>query len=353
MAVRVLVVDDSSFFRRQIQKFLDNDPEIEVVGTADNGREAIDKALELKPNVITMDIEMPVMDGISATREIMRLCPTPILMFSSLTTEGARSTLDALEAGALDFIPKRFEDISQNMEEVRRVLCSRVKGIGKQQRIPRAPVSIAPKPAAKEVVPAKPIVSDRAPAKRVDLVAIGTSTGGPVALQKVLTSLPQNFPVPLLLVQHMPGTFTAAFASRLNQICNVTVKEAEDGEMIKAGTAYLAPGGKQMRVRKRGSDTYLAIEAGDPAMTYKPCVDLTFKSIAENFGPKVLAIIMTGMGADGCEGARLLKSKGATIWAQDKETSVIYGMPAAIVDAGIADKVLPLQSIASHVMEKV
>lgn len=352
MAVRVLVVDDSSFFRRQIQKLLSEDSELEVVGTANDGKEAIEKTLQLKPDVITMDIEMPVMDGISATKEIMRQRPTPILMFSSLTTEGAKSTLEALDAGALDFIPKRFEDISRNLEEVKRVLCSKVREIGKHRQFIR-PVSQAIHKSAAAASPTTPppVITNRS--HKINLVAIGTSTGGPVALQEVLTKLPANFPVPIVLVQHMPGTFTPTFANRLNQLSQITIKEAEDGDMLKPGTAYLAPGGKQMLLKKRGIDTRIVIEPGDQTLNYKPSVDVTFSSIAEAFTSDVLAIILTGMGADGCEGAKRLKAKGSLIWAQDRETSVVYGMPAAIADAGIAEKILPLSSFSSHIIQQV
>ncbi len=349
MPVRVLIVDDSSFFRRQISRLLATDPQIEVVGTAANGREAIEQAKQLKPDAITMDVSMPVMDGISATREIMRQVPTPILMFSSLTTEGAQSTLEALDAGAVDFLPKQLRDIAANKDEVRTVLCERVKVIARRRRLALVRqargVPVTGTGQARESVPKA--------GKGLKLLAIGTSTGGPLALQTVLTPLPGDFPLPILLIQHMPGTFTPAFAKRLDQLCQIQVREAQDGDTLERGVAYLAPGGKQMTVAKRGGRLVLRVEAGDPELTYKPSVDVTFASIAEHVPGETLAIVLTGMGSDGCKGAKLLHKGGSRIWAQDEATSVVYGMPAAVNEAGIAERVLPLHEIAAQIMRQL
>lgn len=353
MPIRVLVVDDSGFFRRRIKEMLDSDPRLEVAGEAANGAEAIEMAARLKPDVITMDIEMPVMDGIAATRRIMQSHPCPILMFSSLTTDGAKATLDALDAGAVDYLPKRFEDISRNREEATKVLCdlvhtlSRGRGRGVAPAAPR-PVSHAPRP-----VPAFATTAPRAaavtrpaapPLRRgqFKLLAIGTSTGGPVALQEVLTKLPASFPLPIVMVQHMPGSFTPAFAARLNQLCAITVKEAADGDVLQPGTAYLAPGGKQMLLESRGGRQLLRVVEPEAGQTYKPCVDITFNSIARVYPSQTLAVILTGMGADGREGSRTLKQGGSQIWSQDEASCVVYGMPAAVADAGLSDRVLPL-----------
>lgn len=341
---RVLVVDDSAFFRRRIVEMLKTDPNLDVVDSAANGREAVDKARSLKPDVITMDIEMPEMDGISAVRRIMAANPTPVLMFSSLTHEGAKATLDALEAGAMDFLPKSFDDISKNRDEVARVLCRRVTSIARRARSMARPAATAARPTAGATAAA---ADTGGPVNLRDfgIVAIGASTGGPVALQKVLQALPGNFPLPLVLIQHMPATFTPAFAERLNQQCAISVKEAEDGEELKPGLALLAPGGKQMTVETVAGRTKVRISESEPAQHYRPCVDVTFGSVANTFGGKVLAVVLTGMGADGREGARLLKQKGAKVWAQDEATSVIWGMPGAVSEAGLADRVLPLPSI--------
>jgi two-component system chemotaxis response regulator CheB len=347
MPSRVLIVDDSAFFRHRIEELLKQDKNLEIVGSARNGKEAIEKTLELRPDVITMDIEMPVMDGITAVREIMGQCPTPILMFSSLTTEGAQATLEALEAGAMDFLPKKIDDISADKNEAARILRARVRLIaarglrkkhtpgaapGRDAGIPRTPPDVH---------------------KDYHLLAIGTSTGGPLALQEILTKLPENFPLPVILIQHMPSTFTRTFAQRLDSLCQLGVKEAEDGDVLKPGHAYLAPGGKQMLVKQSGNNVVISIVESEPGQHYKPCVDTTFRSIAETYSNDVLAMILTGMGSDGREGARALKKNGSTIWAQDEETSVIYGMPAAVVEAGLAECVLPLSKISETILQSV
>lgn len=378
MAVRVLVVDDSRFFRRRVTEMLASDKQLEVVGMAENGLEAIDMAAKLKPDVITMDIEMPVMDGITAVRRIMAANPTPILMFSSLTTDGAQATLDALDAGAVDFLPKRFEDISQDKDLAKKQLCARVLQIGSRKRFgsalpprqtaarlpttpmmgrrtDRAPVArpvaaSAATPAAQPVVPS-PAPQPRGPVpagwlrNNFQIVAIGASTGGPVALQDLLTKLPANFPLPIVMIQHMPATFTAAFSQRMARLCKIGVKEAAEGDVLQPGVAYLAPGGMQMLVEKRGTGFVLRIKEAAPGQTYKPCVDITFSSIAKCAPGKVLSIILTGMGADGREGMRELKKDQSVVWAQDEATCVVWGMPGAVVEAGLADQVLPIQDI--------
>ncbi|MBI5039710.1 MAG: chemotaxis response regulator protein-glutamate methylesterase [Gammaproteobacteria bacterium] len=353
--VRVLVVDDSGFFRRRIVEILDADDHITVVGTAANGREAIQKVMELKPDVVTMDIEMPVMDGITAVKRIMKLQPTPVLMFSSLSYEGAQATLDALDAGALDFLPKRFDEFSQDREEAKRILRARVRQIGARGLGPKPTVTTTATGTRTATPAAASARRPVAAARRGDfrLVTIGSSTGGPVALQQVLTQLPATFPLPILLIQHMPSTFTPAFAQRLNQQCQIRVKEAEDGEMIEKGTAYLAPGGRQMGLVDRGGKVLVRIYDGDASLHYKPSVDLAFASAAEVFPGKVLSIVMTGMGADGREGARALKKGGATVWAQDEATCVIFGMPGAVVEANLADQVLPLGDIGRELAKSV
>ncbi|RXJ72933.1 chemotaxis response regulator protein-glutamate methylesterase [Veronia nyctiphanis] len=372
MTLKVLVVDDSSFFRRRVSEIINGDPRLEVIDCAVNGREAIDKTVQLKPDVITMDIEMPVMDGITSVREIMRQQPTPILMFSSLTHEGAKATLDALDAGALDFLPKKFEDIACNRDEAVSLLQNRVREIARKgifmRRASPASSTLASSPALdarkEPTLPKRPLTdklnsakptpkrvagSFQASGKRYQLLAIGTSTGGPVALQKVLSALPANFPIPIVLVQHMPATFTAAFATRLNGLCKITVKEAEDGESIRPGCAYLAPGGLQMMVDGRPGSSRIKLVDGGDRMNYKPCVDVTFGSAAKIYGNSVLSIIMTGMGADGREGSRMLKSAGSTIWAQDADSCVVYGMPQAVAKEGISSEDLPLDRIAERI----
>lgn len=377
MTIKVLVVDDSGFFRRRLTEILSSDHDFEVVGTASNGREAVEKTVELRPDVITMDYEMPVMDGITAVKQIMQSCPTPVLMFSSLTHEGARVTLDALEAGAIDYLPKNFEDISRNPERLKQMLCDKVRAVSRTNKraLSRPTAAVAPsKPVAARVLPKADVTSREAikplatrpvepaavaaksptatkarpKAKNYKLVAIGTSTGGPVALQKVLTSLPGNFPAPIVLIQHMPAAFTKAFADRLDKLCQIDVKEAEDGDMLRPGLALLAPGGKQMMIDPRG---HVKILPGDERLNYKPSVDVTFGSAARVFNDKVLAVVLTGMGADGREGARMLKAAGSQVWAQDEASCVIYGMPMAVVKADLADAIYSLDDVGPNIVE--
>lgn len=364
MPIRVLVVDDSRFFLRRIKEVLEKDPGIVVVDVAVNGQEAVEKAALHKPDIITMDIEMPVMDGITAVRKIMESNPTPVLIFSSLSTDGAKPTLEALEAGALDYLPKRLDDISPDKELAHQNFRQRVIDIartGKVRMRVRQRIATTASAASSSTVPRQsvggiPAVSPAAAyvpgttvtasiPRNTRLVAIGTSTGGPVALQEVLTKLPANFHLPIVLIQHMPGTFTPAFAQRLNQLCAINVKEAEDGDVLSAGTAYLAPGGKQMVLESRAGRVMLRVRESEPGQNYKPCVDITFTSAAQVYPGQVLAIVLTGMGADGREGSRLLKQTGSTVWSQNEASCVVYGMPCAVAEAGLSDKVLPLNQI--------
>lgn len=357
MTLKVLVVDDSNFFQHRLKEMLDEHPELKVVGIAANGREAIEKAKALKPDVITMDYEMPVMDGVSAVRQIMADRPTPILMFSSLTYEGARTTLDALEAGAVDFLPKNFAEISSDSKALKKKLHERLIAIARPKSALAATSSrtlsdnreVEPKPLAGLERKSDGGTADSVPRARVvplkgkiKLLLIGASTGGPVALADVLTKLPENFPLPIVLVQHMPENFTKAFAERLSRQCKIEVREARDGDVLKPGLALLAPGGQQLMIDKRGS---VKVLKGDSRVNYKPSLDITFGSAANAYGAKTLGIVLTGMGSDGCDGARLIKQQGGAIWSQDQESCVIYGMPMAVARDKITDRVLALNDI--------
>jgi len=415
MTIKVLIVDDSGFFRRRVVEILQGLSDLQIIGTATNGKEAIDLVAKLKPDVITMDYEMPLMDGITAVRHIMQANPTPVLMFSSLTYEGARVTLDALDAGAVDFLPKSFEAMSGDGTKIKRLLHDRIvavaqsrpgsrpesvsssavnqasqpslarpertqlqscvkpalngqstaarkpargastqKSVPGNQQNPRSERALAAHDKAKAAAKADP--SARAAKLRRQefaLVAIGTSTGGPVALQKVLTQLPANFPRPIVLVQHMPATFTPAFAERLDKLSRLSVKQAEHGEILKPATAYVAPGGKQMLIERAGNQGRIKILQGDNRLHYKPCVDVTFGSAAKVFPGKVLGIVLTGMGADGREGCRLLKQSDSQVWSQDEQSSVIFGMPMAVIKAGLADQVFSLEEFSSRLVDVV
>lgn len=426
MATKVLIVDDSTFFRKRLREIVESDPTMQVVGEAKDGKEGVDMTQKLRPDVITMDVEMPVMDGITAVKEIMSKCPTPILMFSSLTFEGANSTFKALEAGAVDFMPKNFDDIAHRREEALKNLIASIKAVSRSRvrgfRPAPAPAATA-KPATAPATSAfrstagtaagslrttaassaftsrtaAPSTASAAPAtagaamgqykkinemlsseqgvpaaarkftfgdhksettafkksgKSHSIVAIGSSTGGPVALQQIIPNLPK-LPVPVVIVQHMPASFTATFAARMDSMSQLHVVEATDGDILEAGTCYIAPGGKQMIFEKVGVKTRIRIISDTGRVAYNPCVDVSFASLCQIYGGKVLAMILTGMGSDGCEGCTLLKRKGAVVWAQNEETCVVYGMPQAIVNANVADLVLPLGDIAGSIVKEL
>lgn len=367
MAYRVLVVDDSSFFRRRVTDILNKDSHLTVIDVAVNGQEAVDKAMALKPDVITMDIEMPILNGIDAVKQIMAKCPTAILMFSSLTHEGAKSTLEALDAGALDFLPKKFNEIASNNEDAGSLLRQRVVQLARRSgMLARKMARPAPLPLStrRSIAQTPPTINtkehaltsklNRSSGKSYKLLAIGTSTGGPVALQKILTQLPENFPLPIIMVQHMPAAFTKAFAERLNTLCKITVKEASDGDVLIPGCAYLAPGGRQMVLEGKETSAKLKIiDDNSERIAFKPSVDISFGSAAKIFSGSVLGIILTGMGADGREGSRMLKSKGATIWAQNEESCVVYGMPQAVAVAGISELSLDINDIAPAILKEL
>lgn len=350
--VKVLIVDDSAFMRSALSNMLRSDPEIQIVGVARDGLEAIEKVVQLKPDIVTMDVEMPRMDGISALRHIMATTPVPVIMVSSLATEGAHTTLEALEIGAVDFIPKNLSDLSLNILRLKEVLIDKIKQLARRG-LPRRNFRPATRPSLVNHAPsAAPIAVVRTTGdRRMGLVAIGTSTGGPKALQEILPNLPKDFPLPIVIAQHMPPNFTGPFAERLNQLSKIEVREAKEGDALRAGLALLAPGGGHMRiVRKRGIETTVTISEDRENFIYRPSVDALMLSVAQLFPGRALGVILTGMGNDGAKGLAELKKTGGRIFAQNEETCVVYGMPKAVVDAGIADKVLPLEDIAGEIV---
>lgn len=336
--IRVLVVDDSAIMRRLIVDILKEDREIEVLDVAKNGKEAIEKAKILKPDVITLDIEMPEMDGLEALRILKREVPTAkVIMFSSLTQEGARATIEALTLGAHDFVPK--PSTKSFMESIKQI---------KDQLIPKI----------KSVLPVKKISFYRspiikAPVKREGfrVVGIGVSTGGPQTLMQILPQLPKDFPAPILIVQHMPPLFTKQLAERLNSASKLAVKEGENGEPIKKGVAYIAPGDYHMTVKKYNEEVRIYLHQGPPRNFCRPSVDELFDSLAEVYKEDTLAVVLTGMGSDGKEGAKKVKERGGVVWAQDAETSVVFGMPKAVIDAGLADEIISLPEIPKKLKE--
>ena len=359
MTIRVLIVDDSAFICKRIKEILEEqssyerEKEFKVVGMAGNGMDAVRMTAELKPDVITMDIEMPVMDGISAVKRIMRENPTPILMFSAMTQVGAKATLDALHAGAVDFLPKHLNEIDVDRETAKRLLRRRVRTVAvESEKLKTLNLRHAYESTEKKTVPAPKSGSQaayvsRIPPGRLRIIAIAASTGGPVAVQKVLSQLPENCSLPVLIVQHMPQNFTRSFAERLNQLCKIKVKEAQDGDVLEPGLALVAPGGMQLEIRVVGGRRCVTLRNKKSGELYSPCADITLASVAEHFPGHALTVVLTGMGADGKEGAVKIKGTGSLVWAQNQETCTIYGMPRAIVDAGLADQVYSLDEIAN------
>jgi two-component system chemotaxis response regulator CheB len=353
--VKILIVDDSAFMRNALTSMLSSDPEISIVGTARDGIEAIDKIASLKPDVVTMDVEMPRMDGITALKHIMVKTPVPIIMVSSLTTEGAKVTLDALDLGAVDFIPKNLSELSVNIVKIREVLLDKIKQIAR-----RGPMRRSVRPIDKASVEAKMRemhlnMPARATGERkTGVVAIGTSTGGPRALQEIISLLPKDFSVPIVIAQHMPPSFTGPFAERLNQLSSIEVREATEGDILKPGLALLAPGRGHMKVvKKRTLETVVTISENRDDYIYRPSVDALMSSIAECYPGRALGIILTGMGNDGLKGMTELKKSGGRVFAQNEQTCVVYGMPKAVVDAGIADKVLSIEEMAGEIINAV
>ncbi len=347
MAITVLIVDDSQFFCRRLVSILSNAADIKVVGIANNGKEAIDKAALLKPDVITLDVEMPVMDGVTALKQIVKVCDAKVLMLSSLTYDNAKITLDALDAGAMDFLLKSYESLSNDSDGLVNKLQDKIRELGGARTLPRTRVAS----------PRKPFPTYKAKistaVEKYQLVAIGASTGGPVALQKLLMPLPANFPCPITITQHMPGTFTGAFASRLNALCQLQVKEAEDGMPLKPGNVYIAPGGKQMIFEGRSATARLKVRPTDARLQFSPSVDVSFGSASKIFGSNLLALVLTGMGSDGTEGCKLIKANGGKIWVQNEASCVVYGMPMSVSRAGLSERELAIEQFASALMKEV
>ncbi len=338
MALRVLVVDDSAFMRYAISRRLADDPDIQVVDTAANGAEALEKVVALAPDVVTLDVEMPVMDGLEALAQIMGTRPTPVVMLSSLTREGAEVTLRALELGAVDFILKPQNGSAMGIVSLGDELIAKVKAAARSRIVPGrarigAPASKAPSRGTK--------MEARA------VVAIGASTGGPRALHEVVPRLPADLPCSVLVVQHMPSGFTGALARRLDMDSAMTVSEATDGEGLLEGHVYVAPGDKHLVVRHGR----LRVEAGPKVHGVRPSVDVTLISLAAEFGARTVAAVLTGMGSDGAEGARAVRRAGGRVIVEDESTCTVFGMPRSVIEAGAADEVLPLHRVAGRIVE--
>lgn len=375
--IRILIADDSAFMRKVLSDLFAGQPDFEVVGAAYNGKDTIEKVVKLKPDLLTLDINMPVMDGLTALEIIMKDCPLPVVMISSMTKAGADATVRALELGAVDFINKVSGPISsitaietEILEKCRAAASAnwrtgrRTSGMTVSVPSP-APVSPAKsffqesvfkKKSWDDFIPAaaksEENYSIAATAGMGKLVAIGTSTGGPRALQQVITQLPRDLPCGVVIVQHMPPGFTKSLAERLDSLSAVTVKEAEDNDIIRPGHVYIAPGDYHMRVQKQGSSYMIVLNQDPPLASHRPAVDILFDSVAP-FGSRIVSVILTGMGSDGAKGMQKIKTAGGKVIAEDESTAVIYGMPKAVAELGIADSILPIQCIADAIVNSV
>jgi two-component system chemotaxis response regulator CheB len=342
--IRVMVVDDSVVVRKIVTDVLSQDPAITVVGTAPNGRLAVTKIEQLKPDLVTMDIEMPDMNGIEAVRAIRATRNrVPIIMFSTLTERGASATLDALSAGANDYVtkPANVGSVAQSMESVRQQLIPKIKALTGRPLTSGAPAA-AP-------VPPRPPLPRTMARKEPAVLVIGSSTGGPEALTKVLPLLPASLPVPVLVVQHMPPVFTRQFAQRLDRLCGLDVVEAVAGTPLAPGTVHIAPGDFHLTVTGAGGIRRTALDQGPAENFCRPAVDVLFRSAVTSYDGAVLGVVLTGMGSDGRVGAGLIRDGGGTVVAQDQATSVVWGMPGAVTQAGHADEVLPLAKVAEAI----
>ena len=342
--IRVLVVDDSAVMRKMIPSLLEKDGELEVVATAIDGDFALNKIDQLKPDVVTLDIDMPRMDGLTALSHIVSKHAIPVIMLSSLTTRGAALTMKALEIGAVDFIckPKAIAQVGEMTGE----LVSKIKAAARQKGVP---LSAAPavRKTPKKRTAAVPGISSGG------IVAIGASSGGPHALRYMLPRIPTDFGAGIVIVQHMPESFTAMFAQWLDEICDVAVREARDGDVIAPGTVLIAPGNAHMRVRKLLNGGEVSLEKGSLVNGHMPSVDVLFKSVAEEYGTQSIAVLMTGMGSDGADGLGLIKQSGGRTVAQDKDSCAIFGMPRVAIDKGYAERVVPLADLASYLISAV
>lgn len=348
--VKVLIVDDSAVIRKVLGDFLALDPDVEVVGTASNGKIALDKIELLKPDIITLDIEMPELDGLETLKRLRQGHPKlPVIMCSSLTATGAAQTLDALALGASDYVTKPSSHGANTRDVVGDELLRKIKGLA--MREPARAGATASRLAHLAQGRANPLRHDAAGSRTpAEIIAIGVSTGGPNALGEILPKIPRDMPVPILVVQHMPPLFTRLLAERLDAQSQLTVVEGENGQEILPGHVYLAPGGLHMEVKRVLGRNYIALHEGPPENSCRPAVDVLFRSVGHAYGKGALGIVLTGMGQDGLKGSQVLKDAGGRIIAQDRETSTVWGMPGAVVEAGTASKVVPLSSVPGEIL---
>lgn len=364
-----MICDDSSVIRRLVKGALTTDPQLQVVYEAENGKDAVDNVGSVRPDVVVMDVEMPIMDGIDAARTIRRRCRTlPIIMFSSLTSQGAEATMDALSAGANDFAikPAGTNNFQAAKEQVQKELIGKIRNLvgtpvdekeklGLQKAVPvassfeRRTVS----PARREVVATAEASTFIGSKGNVSAIAIGVSTGGPEALGKLISKLPKPFPVPILITQHMPPVFTGLLAERLSQQTGHQVREAKQGDVVTAGEILIAPGDFHMTVYREKHNVKTQLDKSPPENSCRPSVDPLFRSVGKVYGREAIAVVLTGMGTDGGAGSRVIKQTGGRVFVQDKESSVVWGMPGHVAEIGQADRVLPLEQIATELIRAV
>lgn len=353
--IRVLVADDSTFMCKVLKEIINSDPQLEVVGQARDGREAVALAESLKPDVITMDINMPHLDGLQATELIMSQHPRPIVIVSSESREGAASSLRALELGAIDFVPKPSSGIDLDMRNVREELTRKLKMAAKVHVVRTATRARVDVPATRPIVapsmpPARRPSSLDHNGNRIPIVVIAASTGGPAAVMHVVSSLPRNLQAAVLLVLHMPGAFTKPFVTQLSEVSQLPVKEAEQNEAMQPGTIYLCPGSHHVRLSFTGK---LNLDPGDRIDGYRPCADVAVESVAAHTRSATVAVVLTGMGNDAAKGVKFAKAAGGYVIAQDEATSMIFGMPAEAIKTGAVDEILPLDEISAAIEKRV
>ena len=356
--IRVLVVDDSVVIRRLVTDVLSSDPNIEVIGSAANGRIAMAKIPQVNPDLVTLDIEMPEMDGLETLAAIRKIYPfLPVIMFSTLTERGASATLDALSLGANDYVtkPANVGGVAAAMENIREGLIPKIKAFcskpaGIKLEAAQAPVVKGPKPAKRITLPRPDAAKGRA---QVDVLAIGTSTGGPNALGEVIPMLPADLGVPVVIVQHMPPLFTKLLADRLEMKSPLKVREGTEGGTLQPGEAWLAPGDFHMVVANKGTSVEIQLNQAPPENSCRPAVDVLFRSVVEVYGSRTLAVVMTGMGQDGLRGCEYVREAGGQVLVQDEATSIVWGMPGAVAEAGLHDRVLPLDQIGPEIVRRI
>lgn len=367
---KLLIVDDSAFMRKLISDFFVDSTKIEVIGTARNGKDALDKIKTLKPDVVTMDVEMPEMNGLEALKDIMNTSPLPVVMLSSTTQRGAENTMTAMEYGAVDFIAKPSGNISLDLHKVKDEIVHKIEqaslvSVGKLKKTANRinqQVNISSVVMKRQEVPERPALKNTTISPKLNkewsrttkkVVLIGTSTGGPRALQEVVTKLPKDIPAPVLIVQHMPAGFTKSLATRLNQLSAINVKEAEHGDVLQNGTAYIAPGGYHLKLKKSGASYSIVLDQQEPARSgHRPSVDVMYENVSQFNDFDKIAVIMTGMGYDGSKGLIELKKKGNVVAiAESADTCIVYGMPKAAVETQLVDEVADVDDIAQTILK--